>query len=407
MAQPLDARPAGFGVSAAERTPRRIAMLGPFGFHPKKTMRARAFRLARALAQRGHSVAMWMPPWNTPDEAGRAWQEDGVAITYIHLSGGVVGITHRLIQAALAWQPDVVHCFKPKAYSGLAAWRLWHTHRRRLRLVMDSDDWEGWGGWNDREAYPRLAKHFFAWQERWGMRHCHALTVASRALETLAWGLGVPRQQVVYLPNGPGIEPPPFTPRPPRPHPTLLLYSRFFEFDIQRLVAVLVQAQRQLPDLRIQVVGESLEVADGARLHALLAQAGLLDRVENAGWVAETDAPSLISQADLGLYLMDDTLLNRTKCPVKLADMLSVGLPVVAEAVGQTPEYIRHGETGWLSPSGDVAGLVEGIITLLTDEARRQQLALGAWRHLEAHFTWEQLAVRAERLYSPLLSRQG
>ncbi len=393
MAAPVTGRPAG--------APRRIAMVGPFGFHPKKTMRARAFRLACALTRRGHTVAIWMPPWHTPQEADRTWREQGVGISYVSLTGGVLGITGRLTRQVLAWQPDVVHCFKPKATSGLVAWLLWHTHRRRLHLVMDSDDWEGWGGWNEREAYPRLAKHFFAWQERWGMRHCHTLTVASRALETLAWGLGVPHEQVVYLPNGPGIEPSPGTLRPSLPHPTVLLYSRFFEFDVQRLAAVLEQTHHRLPNLRIRVVGESLEAADGARLHALLTQAGLHDRVENAGWVAEQDAPTLISQADVGLYLMDDTLLNRTKCPVKLADMLSVGLPVVAEAVGQTPEYVRHGETGWLAPSGDVAGVVTGLTTLLTDETLRQRLAQGAWRHLQAHFTWEKLATLAENAYAP------
>lgn len=93
----------------------RIAMVGPFGFHPKKTMRARAFRLARPLARRGHEVTLFMPPWHTPEEAGRQWAEDGVAIHYTMLQGGVLGITRSLLRETLAFRPDVVHCFKPKA----------------------------------------------------------------------------------------------------------------------------------------------------------------------------------------------------------------------------------------------------------------------------------------------------
>ena len=53
-----------------------IAMVGPFGFHPNKTMRARAFQLARPLAQQGHDVALFMPPWQTPAAAGRVWVEE-------------------------------------------------------------------------------------------------------------------------------------------------------------------------------------------------------------------------------------------------------------------------------------------------------------------------------------------
>ena len=78
-----------------------------------------------------------------------------------------------------------------------------NRQRRRVRLVMDTDDWEGAGGWNDVAPYSRWQKRFFAWQERWGMTHCHRLTVASRALQ--AWAQGMPASQVIYLPNGPGI----------------------------------------------------------------------------------------------------------------------------------------------------------------------------------------------------------
>ena len=180
-------------------------MVGPFGFHPNKTMRSRAFQLARALVGLGHTVRIVMPPWQTPEEANREWVEDGVSIRNVALGGGVPGITIRLVRDVLDWKPDVVHCFKPKAYSGLVAWWLWRFYREQFRLVMDSDDWEGAGGWNEIAPYSPLQKRFFAWQERWGMAHCHALTVASRALESLAWGEGIAIERVHYLPNGPGI----------------------------------------------------------------------------------------------------------------------------------------------------------------------------------------------------------
>ena len=65
---------------------------------------------------------------------------------------------------------------------------------------------------------------------------------------------------------------------------------------------------------------------------------------------------------------MDDNLINRSKCPVKLADMLAVGLPVVAEDVGQVPEYVIQGKTGLLRPSGDVADIASDLVTLLQDD---------------------------------------
>lgn len=383
----------------------RIAMVGPFGFHPKKTMRSRALPLARVLARRGHEVRMFMPPWHEPDSADRQWQEAGVDVRYTPLRGGTIGAAAILIREVAAWKPSVLHCFKPKAYSGLVAWWFWTFHRRGVRLIVDSDDWEGAGGWNDIAPYNGLQKRFFAWQEQWGMSHCRALTVASRALQTLAWSRGAPRQRVFYLPNGPGIVADTSLAEQKRQElglaarPTILLYSRLFEFDTERLVNVLSRVLTKLPEAAVLTVGASLFEEDGQELGQRLAGLGLEDRFVNAGWLEESTLPHVLSAADAGLYLMDDTLLNRTKCPVKLADMLAVGLPVVAEAVGQVPEYILHDRTGYLRASGDVAGLAASLVDLLQDEATRARLGAGGREHVEAHFSWERLASIAEAAY--------
>jgi glycosyltransferase involved in cell wall biosynthesis len=381
----------------------RIVMIGPFGLHPNKTMASRALGLARPFAQRGHQVTIIMPPWQTPAEADKSWQVDGVTLRYVPLRGGIIAITWRLVKEALALRPDVVHCFKPKAYSGLVAWWLWHFQRRRVRLIVDTDDWEGWGGWNELASYTPVQKRFFAWQERWGMRHCHTLTVASRALQTLAWGAGVSPQHVVYVPNGAGIsEQWSVTSHQSKDErrPTLLLYSRLFEFDTERLVQILAGVQTAVPHLQILAVGAGLYEADAAQFRQQLTTAGLLEAVEDVGWLDVAALPGVLQTADVGIYLMEDTLLNRTKCPVKLADMLTLGIPVVAEAVGQVPEYVVHNQTGLLRPSGDVAGITADLIHLLQHPPERTRLSQNALTHMQTHFSWEQLSQRLEEAYT-------
>ena len=384
----------------------RIAMLGPFGLHPKQTMRSRALGLARPLIARGHAVRLIMPPWETPDEADRTWAEDGVELRYVPLRGGAPGISRALVGETLAWQPDVVHAFKPKAYSGLAAEWLWRFHRDRLRLVVDTDDWEGAGGWNDLAPYSRLQKRVFARQERYGLTHAHAVTVASRTLESLVWSLGVPRERVAYVPNGPGIPLREIAPDERAAararlglggRPTLLVYSRLFEFDTARLAAVLAGVRAAVPDVAVLLVGAGLYDADSARFRDQLTAAGLLGAIVDVGWVALADLPATLAAADVGLYLMDDTLLNRAKCPVKLADMLAAGVPVVAEGVGQVTEYVRDGRTGAVCASGDVAGLVGASVTLLRAGEQEQREAARA--DMRERFGWERLARRLDVAY--------
>lgn len=389
----------------------RIAMVGPFGLHPKQTMRSRALGLARPLVTRGHRVRLFMPPWDTPEAADRAWTEDGVEFRYVPLRGGVPRITRRLVKEVLAWRPDIVHAFKPKAYSGLVAEWLWRFHRHRLRVVMDTDDWEGPGGWNDIAPYSPLHKRFFARQERWGLTHSHAVTVASRALASLVWGLGVPPERVVYIPNGPGIPPRDITPGERAAaraglgldsRPTVLVYSRLFEFNTARLVGILAGINDRLPDLAVLLVGAGLYAADADRFRAQLAATGLLERVVDVGWTEPEDLPAVLAAADAGLYLMDDTLLNRAKCPVKLADMLVAGVPVVGEAVGQVKEYVRDGFTGSLVESGDVAGMVRETVALLSNPEECRRRGLAARADVRARFGWERLADLVEGVYRPV-----
>ena len=89
----------------------RIAFIGPFGMEPKSTMRVRALPLAKALARRGHQVALFLPPFHTPSAGGIRWQEDEVQVENVPLSRWPLlgyGITSwRLVERALAWRPFV------------------------------------------------------------------------------------------------------------------------------------------------------------------------------------------------------------------------------------------------------------------------------------------------------------
>jgi glycosyltransferase involved in cell wall biosynthesis len=390
----------------------RIAMLGPFGLAPKGTMNARALPLAHALAANGHQVKVLMPPWHTPQEASAVWQEGDVTLEYVSLAparpaASELFASWRLVRGALAWRPDVVHCFKPKAHAGLAAWALWHRRRLRRatpRLVVDEDDWEGPGGWNDLEPYPAWLRRVFVHQERWGLTHCDAVTVASRTLESLVWSLGVAPQRVHYLPNGAATWRRGEGHRVRQRHglgqaPTVLLYTRFFEFDPGRAVEVFRAIAMAEPKARFLVVGKALFDEDDARFERLLSGAGLDARTVRTGWTPLEELPDYMAAADVAVQLMDDTLVNRCKCSVKLAELLACGVPVVADAVGQSAEMIRHGETGLLAPVGKVSAMAEQVVDLLRHPRRREEMGRAAAREMAERYSWPRLADEALRAY--------
>jgi glycosyltransferase involved in cell wall biosynthesis len=380
--------------------------------------------MARALTHRGHTVTVLLPPWQNPDDSGRCWEDDGVAVENISLPPSVPGLFHlltafRLTLRTLALHPDVVVLFKPKAYSGLTHWLLSRLPRgRRPRLVVDTDDWEGPGGWNDLAPYAPAQRRFFAWQERWGLTHADAVIVASRTLESLVWALGVPPAQVFYVPNGVGYRELDAQgarledheqQAPDIQHPVILLYTRFFEFPITRVIDVFNYVREHVPDVRLLVVGSGL-AGEEEDLFRLAAQSGLTVGRDCAGAAARfahdivycglvppETLPDHFAQSDVAIYPFDDTLVNRAKCAVKLRDLLAAGVPVVAEAVGQNREMIHHTETGWLVEPGDVPVFGDAVVQLLGDEQLRLRLAEAAARDMRERFGWERLVRTVEQ----------
>lgn len=395
---------------------KKVVFIGPFGLQPKATMSTRALPLAKALAARGFSVTVLIPPWDDPNRAGQSWVEEGVRVINVPLPPRWpllfhLWLTWRLVTRALALRPDTIHFFKPKAYAGLAHLALWALRSvlgLPLRLVVDSDDWEQ--AWNERLPYSSGQKRFFTWQEKWGLGHADAVTVASRALEELVVSQTPGRQgHIFYVPNGCRPELSPAAARNSaneiRSHygleqaPVILLYTRFVEFGPDRIVNLARQVAARLPQARWLIIGQGLQHEEDT-LQAALAQAGLSHVARFTGWVPAAELPAYFAAANVAVHPYDDTLLNRTKCSMKLVDLLAAAVPVVTDAVGQNTEYIEHSRSGLLLPPGDDRAFAEALVALLQEPHLQQQLGQAAAQRMQASYTWSVLSEMAERAYS-------
>lgn len=386
-----------------------IVMIGPFGLHTKSTMRERALPMARTLVERGHQITILLPPWDCPQDDSQTWLIDGVTVENVQLPPRIPVLWHlllalRLVRRALALRPQAIHCFKPKAYAGLSAWMLWQLkklHLTNTRLVVDTDDWEGPGGWNELENYGWAQKWVFTWQERWGLRHADAITVASRALETIVWSMGVPADTVYYVPNATTVDQIPDSPTHPDPSapPTILLYTRFFEFGLERVVDTLRLIHQSRPDARFLIVGKGL-FGEESRFLDLCRAAGLADTLDYRGWASPETLPDLFAQAHIALYPFDDTLINRTKCAAKLRDLLVAGVPVVADAVGENAEMIVNGVSGLLVQPDDPQSMADAVLELLNDSLRRENMSQHARQQASERLVWSHWIGRVETAYS-------
>lgn len=386
----------------------RIVMLAPFGLRPKGTLLARMLPLAQALTRRGHSVTIVAPPVHNPEDADTRVTYGGVPVVHTarpRLPGPAAALEQSLtmLRHAMGERPELLHLFKPRGFGGLAV-----LAAPGVPLVVDADDWEGYGGWNELLPYPSYVKQIFAWQERHLPRRAAAVTVASRTLESLVWAMGVAPERVFYLPNGIDAQQlaaaRPATAAPDAA-PKLILYTRFWELDLLELAAALAAIHLRRPDVRLIVVGRG-ERGEEHELRARAYAAGFAAMLDERGWLDPARIPSVLAEATIALAPARDTLINRARCSAKLLELLGAGLAVVAGDVGEARTFIEHERNGLLTPPGNPGALAAAVLRLLDDPALCARLAVAA-RDTAARFVWDRLAPVAERAYALALQRDG
>jgi len=389
----------------------KVLMLGTFGFQPKATMRARALGIAMTLETRGWDVLVGTTPWDYPSDAGKHWLEGGVRVANTHVTRPALwplAVTE-MVRWERAQGPALVHVFKPKGFGDLAGRLL----RRHTPLVVDMDDWEGNGGWNDSGRYGPLQRRLFDWQERTLPGHARSVSVASRELERRAISLGVAPDRVHYIPNGlpasrfeqlasgrlanDAREPGELGQR-------ILLYTRFVEFDPAFIVGALSRVRTRFPYANLVIAGASADGVAEAILARDAKRAGLSAAIDHLGWIQPETLGSLARSCALAIHPFDDNVLNRAKCSVKLLELMAAGIPVVTTRVGENAEYIEHGVSGWLVDPGDPEAFGDVVVRLLSNADLRSRLGGGAVERALRNFSWDRLVDRVIDTYSQALA---
>ena len=163
-------------------------------------------------------------------------------------------------------------------------------------------------------------------------------------------------------------------------------------FDV--LIEAAAEVIRVEPATGFVLFGEGPLRSD---LERRVADRGLADRVVLPGFRADLD--SLLPAADVVV------LPSFTEgLPNVALEASAAGVPVVATAVGGTPEVVADGETGFLVPPGDPAALADKLLCLLRDPALRSRMGAAGRRRMRERFTFAAQAKAYLDLFARLCS---
>jgi glycosyltransferase involved in cell wall biosynthesis len=298
------------------------------------------------------------------------------------------------------FQPDVVHTHSSKAgiLGRAAAWA------EKVPVIVHHVH-----GWSFHDHMAPAKRRLYVWLERAMARRCHCLLMVAQSDVEIARRCHIGRPEQWRIVRS-GIDLSEFRPcngqersearRALGVPEDAVVVGTVAQMRAQKAPGDFVQVARRVADQRPDAW--FVWVGDGplrAELEAAILAAGLKERFVLTG--SRDDVRELCAAFDVFLLTSLWEGLPRT-----VVEASVTGVPVVATAVPGTAEAIRHGETGLLAAPGDISGLADCVLSMLTDAGLRERVRNNAAR-LREEFSVDKAVCDLEQIYTDLLTHRA
>jgi glycosyltransferase involved in cell wall biosynthesis len=247
-------------------------------------------------------------------------------------------------------------------------------------LVWESSQWEvrrpGWASWLERFG------------ESPALRGADLVACGSDVVAEQVHRLGVRDERILITPTGVdlGLFSPRSGPSPVRDE--LGLRDKFVvgwvgSFRRFHALEQAVDAVARMDNAVLLMVGDGPE---RARIRRLARDRGVTAKF--TGTVPHAELPDYLAAMDVALVLATPGQVFHYS-PLKLAEYLAAGLPVVSPRVAQLADRLTDDVDAMLVPPGDAQALANSLQQLQDDYALRERLGKAARAAAEARWSWD------------------
>jgi N-acetyl-alpha-D-glucosaminyl L-malate synthase BshA len=162
---------------------------------------------------------------------------------------------------------------------------------------------------------------------------------------------------------------------------------------VSDVVSIFARIAKQVPS-RLLLIGDGPE---RSAAEFLAMRYGIADRVNFLG--KQDNVNELLGLADLMLMPSEMESFG-----LAALEAMACNVPTIATSVGGVPELIESGENGFLYEVGDITGMVQGALSLLTDPAKLEAMSVAARKTAQDKFCASRIIPMYEDYYSKVIA---
>lgn len=141
------------------------------------------------------------------------------------------------------------------------------------------------------------------------------------------------------------------------------------------LIHAFARIKKDFGEMKLVLIGKDSDENRKGLLLDIIEQLDLEASVIFTGQVDREDMPGLLGNARLLAVAKPDNEQNSGNFPIKVGEYLATGVPAVLTKVGEIPDFIKDGETGFLAEPGSVESFYDKMLEALTDYERAEKIA--------------------------------
>ncbi|MGI0090771.1 MAG: glycosyltransferase family 4 protein [Nitrososphaerales archaeon] len=275
------------------------------------------------------------------------------------------------------------------------------------KLVVDMEDWDGFGGYSTYAHRYGAAGGLLTFYEQWFPRTADAVIVVSHLLGDLMVRAGVPRRKIFLIPNGydPDLFHNGVSGKETRKEydlgdsPVVIYASTYWNFEKnlhETAFAAFKKIAEFVPDVKFLLVGSG-----NIAIKTMISEFGLGKNAIATGFVARDRVPQLMATADVAMHVISNHPFHCASSPMIIPEYMAVGKPIVAPRIGELGLMLEGG-AGYLVGRPEPDLLADGVIKLLKDDALRSDLGTRAALRASEKYSYRVLAKNVKQTYEEI-----